>query len=117
MRIQYTNPYRTAQTFLLRTDRPDLLRFEVRAIILSGFSLGVFVKTDGCALQEERLEIPPGQGRHMYLHFEMQPPGTVALVRSCPHPYMFSSGPANHGRLGADVHLHQRFGGQSRRVH
>ena len=49
MRIQYTNPYRTAQTFLLRTDRPDLLRFEVRAIILSGFSLGVFVKTDGCA--------------------------------------------------------------------
>ena len=41
MRIQYTNPYRTAQTFLLRTDRPDLLRFEVRAIILSGLSLGV----------------------------------------------------------------------------
>ena len=46
MRIQYTNPYRTAQTFLLRTDRPDLLRFEVRAIILSGLSLGVPVKAN-----------------------------------------------------------------------
>ena len=34
-----------------------------------------------------------------------------------PTPTAFSSGLANNGCLGADVHLHQRFGGQSRRVH
>ena len=33
MRIMYTNPYRDHRTFLLRTDRPDLLRFEVRTLL------------------------------------------------------------------------------------
>eukprot|EP01043_Picozoa_sp_COSAG02_P037715 COSAG02_NODE_2851_length_7896_cov_28.878928_2_plen_209_part_00 len=33
MRILYTNPYRDVRTFLLRTDRPDLLNFEVRVAV------------------------------------------------------------------------------------
>ncbi len=33
MRILYTNPYRDVRTFLLRTDRPDLLNFEVRIAV------------------------------------------------------------------------------------
>jgi hypothetical protein len=30
MRIMYSNPYREVKTFLLRTDKPNLLNFEVR---------------------------------------------------------------------------------------
>ena len=33
----------------------------------------------------------------MYLHFEMQPPGTVELVRSCPHPICSLAGQLTTG--------------------
>jgi len=57
MRILYTNPYSTMQTFLLRSDQPALVIFEI-----------------------DRLEIPAGEGRHMYLRFQSQPSGTAKTL-------------------------------------
>ena len=103
MRIMYSNPYREVKTFLLRTDKPNLLNFEVsfhthtssappsiitspRALSVSGCLSAVVLTTVYLLfclrfVQEDSLEIPPGEGRHMYLRFQTQPPGTVEQVR------------------------------------